>query len=252
MVQFHSLPPILTRRERQVLSATLDGLTREEIAQLLSVSPETIKAITRKLLAKFEAVSLRDGLKNMIAYEEMFGLTGVGHKRFATSNNFHIRIDPNRKDATVTMDIEYKILVDGFDGWTGLYYKFGGFQDVQYSGVTVSRHTESKDCHYFEISVDPPLRKNQTLAFQAVSRHIGIYTAQKGVDVHRNSVPCSAKTFVYEFPENDVPQNIAAILYFGGDVVGQDAIERRQHGNIITFHVQPLLMNSRFEARWTW
>ena len=55
MVQFHSLPPTLTRRERQVLSATLDGLTREEIAQLLSVSPETIKTITRKLLTNLEA-----------------------------------------------------------------------------------------------------------------------------------------------------------------------------------------------------
>jgi DNA-binding NarL/FixJ family response regulator len=46
--------PILTRREKEVLGLIAEGLTNNEIAQKLFVSPTTVDTHRKNLLAKFE------------------------------------------------------------------------------------------------------------------------------------------------------------------------------------------------------
>lgn len=95
MTVFYDPPPILTHRERQVLAFMLNGLSRDHIASILKISPETVKIHTRKLLAKFGAVNLRDGVRQMTAYQSMYGIGEGRANRFATRNILHIRVFPD-------------------------------------------------------------------------------------------------------------------------------------------------------------
>ena len=54
-------PPKLTTRESEILPLLLAGITRDEIASSLSVSPETVKLHTRNILSKSGATTVRDG-----------------------------------------------------------------------------------------------------------------------------------------------------------------------------------------------
>jgi len=45
----------LTRREKEVLNCLADGLTTNEAADRLSVSPETVKSHRRTLMQKLDA-----------------------------------------------------------------------------------------------------------------------------------------------------------------------------------------------------
>ena len=47
-------PPMLTRREKEILRMIAEGLTTNEIAQKIFVSPYTVDTHRKNLLAKFE------------------------------------------------------------------------------------------------------------------------------------------------------------------------------------------------------
>jgi len=68
------------------LAYLLEGLSRGHIASLLQISPETVKVHTRKVLAKFGAVNLRDGVRQMTAYQSMYGIGEGRENRFVTNN----------------------------------------------------------------------------------------------------------------------------------------------------------------------
>lgn len=51
----HDEAPVLTRRELEVLELIADGLTNNEIAQKLFISPTTVDTHRKNLLAKFSA-----------------------------------------------------------------------------------------------------------------------------------------------------------------------------------------------------
>ncbi len=54
---------ISTEREREILQLVAKGLTSPQIAQSLSLSPETIKWYRKRLLSKFEAENTAELIK---------------------------------------------------------------------------------------------------------------------------------------------------------------------------------------------
>ena len=57
--------PILTKREFQIIEYLAAGITRDEIARDIKVSPETVKLHTKNILRKFGVQSLRDGFSEI-------------------------------------------------------------------------------------------------------------------------------------------------------------------------------------------
>jgi DNA-binding CsgD family transcriptional regulator len=49
------VPPVLSPREREVLDLLASGLTGEEVASRLSLSPETIRTHIRNAMGKLDA-----------------------------------------------------------------------------------------------------------------------------------------------------------------------------------------------------
>jgi len=54
-------PPLLTKREFEILEFLAVGATREEIAHHLKISPETVKLHAKNIFRKFDITSYRDG-----------------------------------------------------------------------------------------------------------------------------------------------------------------------------------------------
>lgn len=76
------LVPILTIRQKEILEFLYVGATRNEIAQQLNLSPETIKMHTKNILDKFGIVSVRDGFQAISKYINYYGSTGLGYQTF--------------------------------------------------------------------------------------------------------------------------------------------------------------------------
>ena len=75
-----NFPTNLTNREREIIPFLLSGATRAEIGEALAISAETVKAHTRNLFAKFDAVNLRDCYKLLSLYQQYFGIGGMDVK----------------------------------------------------------------------------------------------------------------------------------------------------------------------------
>ena len=95
-------PPKLTKRESEILPLLLAGITRDEIASSLSVSPETVKLHTRNILSKFGASSVRDGFYDMNLYRTLYGVGGQVSDRFHNLFQCICLILPGRQDVRVT------------------------------------------------------------------------------------------------------------------------------------------------------
>ncbi len=62
-VLMNHISRISTEREREILQLVAKGLTSPQIAQSLSLSPETIKWYRKRLLSKFEAENTAELIK---------------------------------------------------------------------------------------------------------------------------------------------------------------------------------------------
>ena len=65
--------PILTKREFQIIEYLSAGITRDEIARDIKVSPETVKLHTKNILRKFDSASVRDGAADIQAFVRAYG-----------------------------------------------------------------------------------------------------------------------------------------------------------------------------------
>ena len=64
--------PVLSRREKEVLSGFSQGLTREEIACAASISPNTVKSVARSVFSKLGALNQADAVR-IAAEKGIFG-----------------------------------------------------------------------------------------------------------------------------------------------------------------------------------
>ncbi len=90
-----NFPTNLTNREREIIPFLLSGATRAEIGEALAISAETVKAHTRNLFAKFDAVNLRDCYKLLSLYQQYFGIGGMDVKMHIKKGvlDFHLLED---------------------------------------------------------------------------------------------------------------------------------------------------------------
>jgi len=103
-------PPKLTKRESEILPLLLAGITRDEIASSLSVSPETVKLHTRNILSKFGATTVRDGFYDMNLYRTHYGVGGQGSDRFHNLFQCVYLILPGRQDVRVTNQLNITVM----------------------------------------------------------------------------------------------------------------------------------------------
>ena len=90
--------PRLTVREFEIAPLLIANATREEIAQHLNISEETVKQHTRNILRKFNAVSVRDAYDAISDHIFVFGPEGLHKNYFYHALKRDLFIAPNRTD----------------------------------------------------------------------------------------------------------------------------------------------------------
>lgn len=88
-------PPSLTERQFEVLELMAHGATRGEIAKHLNISPETVKAHTKVVLAKFNATSYRDCAPAVLKFLAAYGDISNGTNLFYDTINYDVEITPD-------------------------------------------------------------------------------------------------------------------------------------------------------------
>lgn len=116
------VPPPLTPREKQVVTYLVAGATRNEIADALGVSPETIKVYTKTLLQKFGAVNVRDAFKDMDDYCHFYNYEKPLSKLFLLHNEVHLTLDANRQDGISEKTVKVMAMQDGLDELVHTYW----------------------------------------------------------------------------------------------------------------------------------
>lgn len=252
MSVFYEPPPILTNRERQVLAYMLDGLARADIASVLMISPETVKIHTRNLLTKFGATNLRDGIRQMTAYQYMYGIGEGRENRFATRNILHVRVLSDQQWLHYHHKLTYLIIAGQYTGHRAIFENQAAVKDVEFSRVTIDRRKDMGQYTNYFVTCSPPIDQGKAVDIDMrCKQHITSGRAQ-GSDYHRNSVPTASKTLIYEFPENKISKIVSCQLSLGGIPLDSGAISTKQDGNRFTFHAEPLRLNSLFEVTWQW
>jgi hypothetical protein len=71
--------PILTDRQFEILEMIAVGAKRQEIAKALDIAPDTVKIHVRKILDKFSAKTIRDGMDVITDYLAAYGTHGLGY-----------------------------------------------------------------------------------------------------------------------------------------------------------------------------
>lgn len=252
MTVFYEAPPILTKRERQVLGHLLDGLSRDDMAKVLRISPETVKVHTRNLLAKFGAVNLRDGVRQMTAYQSMYGMGEGSENRFVTNNILHVRVSPDRPSFHYHHKLTYLVVVGEYTGHRATFNAHGIVDQVEFKGVSIDRIEHAGLYTNYFVTCASPVRQGCTVDIEMQSKYHIAFNGDLGSDFHRNSIPTASKTLVYEFPPDRIPQKISCGLSLGGVPIDCRAISTTQDRNKFTFHIEPVKLNSLFEVNWQW
>jgi hypothetical protein len=102
------------------------------------------------------------------------------------------------------------------------------------------------------LTCSPLIGQGGTVDIEMLSKYHSAFRAGYGTDFHRNSVPTTRKTLVYEFPPNKIPQKVSCELSLGGVPLDSSAISTTQDRNKFTFHFEPLKLNSLFEVNCQW
>lgn len=109
------LPERLTDRELQILPYLVAGATRVEIAQTLKISAETVKIHTKNIVTKFHAENLRDGMLNMVAYQDCYGIGGRAMDRFMNFSEVLVTVFDPKRHFNVKIKNNITVMADTID-----------------------------------------------------------------------------------------------------------------------------------------
>jgi DNA-binding CsgD family transcriptional regulator len=159
----HMQPPILTKRQKQILELMFFGASREEIASHIGISPETVKLHTRKTLEKFDAVNLRDGFSEISRYLNFFGETGLGYTSYLNQVTMKTTIDESGKTARVYRKTT-GVVINGplMEHVMSLSGQGDRNYDITFCGVTPEFQNSSNGILLCRIPVIPPLTDGET------------------------------------------------------------------------------------------
>lgn len=172
-------PPILTKREQDLLPYLVSGATRSEISSTLGISEETVKWHTRQLLKKFNVKSVAEGFKRMNEYNAIFSDDGLAFTFFLESLTHAITLHDNLKDAYFQKAWIVRVVRDGEIMFRHLQHIDGKIRNIRVNG-------EASD--NFEVEDDVYLHKNRSSQFHIATSSFAQVFDCEYVDVYPQNI----------------------------------------------------------------
>lgn len=242
--------PKLTKREIELVPLLVAGATRDDIANSLGVSSETIKSHIRNLVNKFGGNTVRDVIVGLTNYDRYF-ISG-DHKFFVPVLYSTIILHENRKDAEVLSDFDIVAIHSGVDKLTELYRTDGAPPKVTMNGENITQQPAELGQFEYTYHFSKPLKAGE---IKSVQTHVFYPDAYgKNIEAHINRIadPTDRLVLAVEFRGDVVPDrvffNVRKSLGNYGELARFDHHRQSRFEIVID---DPQYMLSYF-VRWIW
>lgn len=111
-------PPVLTKRERDVVPFLVSGAAYQDIADHFQISSETVKVHVRSVFRKFGGRTLKDVFQDLSEYQKYYGLGGLEFSRFILDYKCRYEVAANYQDVKISETFSYLIVAEQFSGIT--------------------------------------------------------------------------------------------------------------------------------------
>ena len=106
-------PPVLTKRERDVVPFLVSGAAYQDIADHFQISSETVKVHVRSVFRKFGGRTLKDVFQDLSEYQKYYGLGGLEFSRFILDYKCRYEVAANYQDVKISETFSYLCLKFG-------------------------------------------------------------------------------------------------------------------------------------------
>ena len=245
-------PPLLTRRQFQVLELINSGISRDEIAKRLKISPETVKSHTKAVQEKFNVSSLRAASRDLHEYVTNYTPTGSDGKFFLTditriydvNSNFYSAHMHHRSEGYVVNGTLTKFRV-------GLRSPLAP-QNVTINDQSASRMTKVGETRNYYLDLDRPLTPGDWFVRDAHYDIIDPPNIRFSFTAELITAPVETLTMIMNF-EGDPPPNLGVNILKDGERVDIKDIHPEAEitiGDSVKLTLNHPLLHSRYSVHW--
>jgi len=160
-------PPLLTKREFEILEFLAVGATREEIAHHLKISPETVKLHAKNIFRKFDITSYRDGAAEVQKFITAYGDNGMGYQLFHTSVEVSIIVNEARTQAGWMIESTGYVVRGEVTELSLMFVDDNIISDVILNGQPAKLDDGAGLLLHFRVPLAKPIAQGETLVRQS-------------------------------------------------------------------------------------
>ena len=247
-----NFPTNLTNREREIIPFLLSGATRAEIGEALAISAETVKAHTRNLFAKFDAVNLRDCYKLLSLYQQYFGIGGMDVKMHIKKGVLDFHLLEDRQSLYLERSMTFVVI-------QGPLYKIDRAYFDELNEITTTFECDAEfellyardgNDHRYTVQFNTPVSVGDTLTLIEKTSVQNYFEKTWGRDRINMSSPFSERVMRYHFPKDDIPQTVTCIPMVGASPIELKNVTTTMSGNVFTVEMNNFEMPFHIEVTW--
>jgi hypothetical protein len=244
-------PPKLSKREIEILPYLVGGLTRREIAELMSISEETVKIFTRKVSRKFGGQSLRDVLKDLTEYN-MFFLQGE-HRFYVPHVDLHVDVLEGRTDCRTSAKFEIVAISADVTSYVEAYTAQAIMKSVTVNGQSIQPRVDIEQRYIVEYDFETPIKPFEAKDLVVITEHeLGENSDKKHSYGNAAYDPTGSMSVTVQFHSADPPTQISTFRNHGNKIFNNEFSFRTIESGVFQFHIDDPIFMSSYALSWVW
>lgn len=246
-------PPELTKREMTLVPLLVEGATRKEIAEQLSISEETVKAHVRSILQKFGVSTLREGFVDLQQFNEFYITDYNDGHEFNRSLTSELIIAADRRHATnilkAEVDVVYgevksTIFACGIDA--------GEIISAEMYGRPVKETTRLDNRNWYEFVFEEPIKKGGQYTRSLVLKTRDAYLKETEFQLLNIFRPTAFASIRVTFEDKLVPKAAKVVTMHQGRLTGDTSLKLKRSGNSLYLDIPDPKVYHSYAIEWVW
>lgn len=208
-------PPNLSAREKEILPSLLVGATRNEIADEIGISAETVKIHVRNILKKFEVLNVRDGFSRLSEYQTYFGVGGYQMDRFINSAECRVNVVHPTQEIVVSTRINLTVMAEEIDEFVFTLRRPNCKFSASVENHELVGSIEQDGHNFFSFLPNTKLRKGDTYEYTVTAT----VKANKSTVIDQwdeiTSFPAAFRSYELQFSDTACVENFGFQVFSG-------------------------------------
>lgn len=246
-------PPELTKREIMLVPLMVEGATRKEIAEQLSISEETVKAHVRSILRKFDVSTLREGFVDLQQFNEFYITNHDGGHEFNHKLTSELSIAADRRHATnilnadvevVNGEVKSTVFPCGIDA--------GEVISAEMQGRSLKATMRLDNRHWYEFVFENPVTKGNRYARALVLKTRDAYQKETEYQLLNIFRPTASASIRVTFEDKVVPKVAKPVIMYQGRVIRDSSLRLKRSGNSLYLDIPDPKVYHSYAIEWVW